>query len=278
MEARLAADAATFRDLVFGFLREDPVLNSILLTTVDQLASGAVEGPAVLVSVHDGGDLAGVAVRTALRGLLLGGLPAAAAPLVADTLAGGVRAADGLPGVDGTDDAALAFAERWTALRGGTYEAGRRTRLHRLGRLVVPPAPGAPRQASYHDVALIARWTRDFETEVGLPATGTNEDWATRHVAAGLAWLWDDGGTTVSLVTRKATVAGASRIGPVYTPPALRGRGYAGALTAHVSRVVLDEGARACLYTDLANPTSNRLYAAIGYEPVADFTEYLLQP
>jgi predicted GNAT family acetyltransferase len=88
-------------------------------------------------------------------------------------------------------------------------------------------------------------------------------------VAAGLAWLWDDGGTTV---------AGASRIGPVYTPPAMRGRGYAGALTAHVSRMVLDEGALACLYTDLANPTSNRLYAAIAYEPVADFTRYLLRP
>jgi predicted GNAT family acetyltransferase len=78
----------------------------------------------------------------------------------------------------------------------------------------------------------------------------------------------------VSLVARKEPVFGVSRVGPVYTPPELRGRGYAGALTAHVSRRILDAGERACLYTDLANPTSNKIYAAIGYEPVADFVEY----
>ena len=61
------------------------------------------------------------------------------------------------------------------------------------------------------------------------------------------------------------------RIGPVYTPPDHRGRGYASNLTAFVSRTVLDEGRSFCfLYTDVANPTSNRIYQSIGYEPVGD--------
>jgi predicted GNAT family acetyltransferase len=62
---------------------------------------------------------------------------------------------------------------------------------------------------------------------------------------------------------------------PVYTPPALRGRGYASALVAAVSQAQLDAGRRFCfLFTDLANPTSNRIYQDIGYEAVCDVDEY----
>ena len=69
------------------------------------------------------------------------------------------------------------------------------------------------------------------------------------------------------------------RIGPVYTPPELRGRGYASALTAQVSQLQLDRGKRFCfLYTDLANPTSNAIYRRIGYERVCDSRELAFTP
>jgi predicted GNAT family acetyltransferase len=65
------------------------------------------------------------------------------------------------------------------------------------------------------------------------------------------------------------------RIGPVYTPPALRKRGYASALTAALSQELLDSGRKFCfLFTDLANPTSNRIYQQIGYQAVCDVDEY----
>lgn len=58
-------------------------------------------------------------------------------------------------------------------------------------------------------------------------------------------------------------------------PAHLRGRGYAGAATAEVSRAALASGAdEVLLFTDLANPTSNGLYQRIGYRPVADFATY----
>ena len=61
------------------------------------------------------------------------------------------------------------------------------------------------------------------------------------------------------------------RVGYVYTPAEHRRRGYASALVARVSRHILDSGFRQCvLYTDLANPTSNRIYRAIGYRPIQD--------
>ncbi len=74
-------------------------------------------------------------------------------------------------------------------------------------------------------------------------------------------------------LTRPA--AGQVRVGPVYTPPALRDRGYRGAVTAAVSRAALDAGAtEVLLFTDLANPTSNARYQRLGYETVADRAIY----
>ena len=61
------------------------------------------------------------------------------------------------------------------------------------------------------------------------------------------------------------------RIGPVYTPPEQRRRGYGSALTAALTQQLLDGGRRFCfLFTDLANPTSNSIYQRIGYRPVTD--------
>ena len=83
--------------------------------------------------------------------------------------------------------------------------------------------------------------------------------------------LWEDAGQPVSMAGVTRITAGQVRVGPVYTPPGLRGRGYAGALTSVVSQAALDAGAdRVLLFTDLANPTSNALYQRLGYQPLED--------
>ena len=62
----------------------------------------------------------------------------------------------------------------------------------------------------------------------------------------------------------------------MYTPREHRGHGFGSAATAAVSQRCLDAGRRFCfLYTDLANPTSNKIYTEVGYEPVCDAVEYV---
>ena len=70
-----------------------------------------------------------------------------------------------------------------------------------------------------------------------------------------------------------------SRVGPVYTPPEQRRRGYAGAVTAAVTAAFYAAGAeRVVLYTDAANPTSNAVYERIGYVHTADGLHLRFQP
>ncbi len=83
--------------------------------------------------------------------------------------------------------------------------------------------------------------------------------------------LWEANGETVSIAGATDALAGVARIGPVYTPPQWRGRGYGGAVTAAIGELARQRGARSVvLFTDLANAASNSLYLKLGYQPVED--------
>jgi predicted GNAT family acetyltransferase len=84
-------------------------------------------------------------------------------------------------------------------------------------------------------------------------------------------YLWEDGDRPVSVAASGGPTPHGIRIGPVYTPRELRRHGYASAVTAAASQAELDHGRRfVFLFTDLSNPTSNKIYQQIGYEPVID--------
>ena len=96
-----------------------------------------------------------------------------------------------------------------------------------------------------------------------------------RKLDEGVLWFWtDDEDRPVHLTGANPPAFGVSRIGPVYTPKEERGRGWAGAAVAEVSRLLRSRGERAILFTDQANPTSNALYQALGYEPVVDTAQF----
>ena len=83
--------------------------------------------------------------------------------------------------------------------------------------------------------------------------------------------VWEVDGEPVSCAGFGSETPNGVRIGPVYTPPERRRRGYGSALTAHLTQQLLDGGRTFCfLYTDLANPTSNGIYRAVGYELVCE--------
>ena len=145
------------------------------------------------------------------------------------------------------------------------------------------------RAAGPDDRALVRAWFRAFIAEA-LPTRGrpTHAE-AEAHLERSLdirlgedkqsgICLWDHEGDVVSLAAFGGETPNGMRIGPVYTPPEHRGRGYASALTAALSAQLLASGRRFCfLYTDLANPTSNRIYRAIGYEHVCDSAEIVFE-
>ena len=178
--------------------------------------------------------------------------------------------ARGLPlaGVNSEPGTASSFAAAWARLTGTQSRVSRRSRLFRL-HAIVPPSPwppGSARVATRTDRALLESWFSAFHQEIGedVRSRAAVDD----RLSYGGLTLWESRGAPVSLAGITRTVAGVARVGPVYTPPDQRKRGYGAAVTAAVSLAALDAGAQQLvLFTDLANPTSNALYPRLGYRP-----------
>jgi predicted GNAT family acetyltransferase len=174
-------------------------------------------------------------------------------------------------GVNGEAAAATAFAEAWERQSGRRLPVAVATRFYRLGELRPPTGvPGWSRTATRDDRALMRRWAHAFHDEAMPEEPADDLDaGADRRVDLGQFTLWVDGDTVVSMAGHTDPAQGVARIGPVYTPPRFRGRGYGAAVTARASQVALDAGAdEVVLYTDQSNPVSNAVYQRIGY--VAD--------
>jgi predicted GNAT family acetyltransferase len=173
--------------------------------------------------------------------------------------------------------ASLEFAQVWAVLTGGRYNIQTRERVYILRQVIpAPPTPGRMRVATEADLELVAQWSYEFITEA-LPSDDPAQLRATvpGRVARGNVFLWEDGGRAVSMAGRARPALNGIVVNLVYTPPELRGRGYATACVAALSQRLLDEGWQFCaLFTDLANPTSNSIYQKIGYQPVCDFDVY----
>jgi len=192
-----------------------------------------------------------------------------------------------LSGVNGALPAVEVVAAETARLSGRTYRVAEHLRLHELGELVEPdPPPGRARLARDDEVDLVVSWHaafgRDAAEQAGRdePHPGVEEDRDSmlRRIAEGSVWVWEDAaGRAVHFTGASRPAYGVSRIGPVYTPREQRSRGYAGATVAAASRALLDQGARVCLFTDQANPVSNALYERLGFRPLVDMANVLIE-
>ncbi|MFD3591948.1 GNAT family N-acetyltransferase [Nocardia sp. NPDC058640] len=271
MRIDITADAAGFLDRAQSLLRRDPLRHTVIATAATNRINGrAGDMSTHFVSITDSaGEIVGFAQCTD-GAVYLGELPA---DILSSLIEAFAAQRITLRSVEGDAADAEAFAANWSKINDGTYRETFSARLFRLGDLLVPDAAGIPRLATVDDVSLCRTMIEEFSAESGAPHR-LDEKAVRRRIEAGALWLWDRDGTPVTLVARHPVVMGWARIGPVYTPPRHRGNGYASALTATVAGRIRDEGAGACLFTDLANPTSNKIYQRIGFEQVRDFVNY----
>jgi uncharacterized protein len=151
-------------------------------------------------------------------------------------------------------------------------------RTHQLTQVrPIGTASGLLRLVTEGDRPLLIEWYTAFASEIGELISPESEKAVENGLKQQAIYLWEDGGLPVSLATAKNFLPTAARIGPVYTPSEHRDKGYATACVAALSQKLLEQGCDRCfLFTDLANPTSNRIYQAIGYYPVCDWHDYNL--
>ncbi|HTS14711.1 MAG TPA: GNAT family N-acetyltransferase [Candidatus Sulfotelmatobacter sp.] len=277
-------DAGELLSLAGDFLVAREAEHNLILGILLGLRTGATivgEQPYLAVGMADDTVVA-VAVRTPPWNVVISEvdetaiLPGLVRDVAVDLAARGPDA--NLRGVIGPAGEAATFARLWAAASGDQPRLAFTERIFRLERVRPPrPAPGTWRPARSADRDVLVAWLTAFNDEAlegGEPVDMAVM--ADRLLAGGprQAYFWDDDGPASMAAVGSPTPHGA-RVGPVYTPPERRGRGYAGNLVAAISQAQLDAGRRwLFLFTDLANPTSNHVYQAIGYEAVRDVADW----
>jgi predicted GNAT family acetyltransferase len=190
---------------------------------------------------------------------------------------------DALPGITGSKDVIDALVEGYVSSQSPgsrrTLTVAREDLLYELVELVEPDVDGVARPAHANDLELLAPMMSEFlrETEQTRISPKESRDSTIRKINEGSLYCWEVDGTVVAIAGHANVVPTGDviigRVGPVYTPPEYRRHGYASAVTAHVTRALIERGARVMLFTDAANPTSNSIYQSIGYRLVDELIE-----
>jgi GNAT superfamily N-acetyltransferase len=277
LETDLAAFDARVRPLLEAHI-ESNVVATVLSGTVQ--GQFRAKPPVLAIGLDDDGRPGAAAMRTAPWPMLCTELR----PVDADALLDLWLERDPeLLGINALVDTARAIGDAWAQRTGGSHHCRTAMAMHSLTDVVDPPQPGPGRlvAATAAERDLAVAWWGEFVAETHVIDAGSESRAATVdfRIGEGLLFLWQDDGAPMSLVSLNPAVAGVVRIGPVYTPPEARRRGYASSSVAAVSRRALNAGAHTCmLYTDLANPTSNKIYADVGYRRVAEWEERTFSP
>jgi hypothetical protein len=278
MEVRRLDDPVAFLDAASPLLLEDEARHNLILGIAGTLRDHPDFYPEHFLWLAEEDGVQGAAVRTPPYNLVL------ARPRTGEALEALVAGIDDdLPGVVGAQPEVEGFAQAWAARTGATPRVARGQGVFRLDRVEpVSHVPGRMRDATAEDrTQLVAWWDAFTEEAIGEDAVGFGSETAVDHrlqaESAGIV-LWNDGEEPVSLAAYGNPTPHGVRIGPVYTPPDRRRKSYASALTAALSERLLGAYRFCFLFTDLANPTANRIYERIGYRRVCEAAEIAFKP
>jgi len=269
---RYTNDSREFLDHAGAFLRLRPVEHSVLLSVATSHLGEAVASadPDLWLWAEDNGEVVAAAQHTPPHGAYLSTGPAPAIHVLARTL---WLMRPGLPGVAGVGTAPLEFAAQWSRLGGPQATSTMQLGVYAADNVTIPRGiTGLLRLATETDAVLLRRWVAEFVAEAGVKSV--TEDQIGPRIDDQLLFVWEVNGTPVSMAAVTVAEGGVSRVQYVYTPPKIRNHGYASACVAALTARELANPGRTCmLFTDLANPTSNGIYQAVGYRRLGDAAE-----
>jgi predicted GNAT family acetyltransferase len=261
-DVRWTDQAAEFLTYAGDYLRSRPAEHSVILTNAERRIdlTGADNLWAWVTSAD--GAVTAAAIHTPPFGAYVS---VGADDAIAALADGFHERGRSLPGVGGFRQQAEVFAAKWGRLTDARIETTMRQGVY-VADAVTPPTgvPGRMRRVDAADRTLVGEWVADFHVDTGLPPQPSSD--IDERIASGRLFVWVVDDRPVSMAGVTPPAAGVSRVQYVYTPADRRRRGYASACVAALTAKELAEPGRTCmLYTDLANPTSNGIYQAVGY-------------
>jgi predicted GNAT family acetyltransferase len=215
-----------FADFHRPILEADEVRHNVILAILGRVAAD----PSTNFRHWTLGAPGQCAVQTPPYGIMLGDLLEAQCRALAEET-GDLD----YPGVVGPDRTAIWFADRAAEL-GVTFADPIPQQIHALREKPrYPGASGQARPIGSDDADLFVDWTVAFMREAVPHDPLPDREKATKAAGEGRYMFWTVDGEPVSMAGIQRRSRNTATIAGVYTPPRLRGRGYAGSVTAAVA-------------------------------------------
>ena len=270
--------ASDFLDRASAWLETAEAENNLILGIAAYFKSyvGQVRVEPYFLTLEASGAIVGAALMTLPRRLLLTTMPDPAVTTLADFM---LAETVTVPGALGPKSETRLFANYWTSRTGRLCHARMSERIYTCETVApLKHAPGRLRVATTDDQTLLSQWCIQFCLDARIEdETVYFKARLPSKIADGSLFIWENDEALAMAGLERETARGIA-ISWVYTPAYVRRRGYATACVATLTQSILDGGKKfCCLYTDLANPTSNRIYQKIGYRPVCDVQDWIFE-
>lgn len=270
--------AAEFLNLAGAWLETAEAENNLILGIAGFFASSAAV-PNIqpyFLTIENKGNILGAALMAPPRQLLISDMADPAIIALADYM---FAESAPVPGLVGRNPKAELLANYWTNRTGQSCRPKRSDRLY-VCEHVEPlnSPPGQLRPASKNDQTLLTQWCAQFCLDAGIEdETVYFKARLPSMINNGSLFIWENNDAVAMAGFERQTAHGVA-VSWVFTPAHLRRRGYATACVAALTRRMIEFGKKfCCLYTDLANPTSNSIYQKIGYRPVCDVQHWTFE-
>jgi predicted GNAT family acetyltransferase len=274
VEIRRATDAAEFLLLSQDFRASDLIRTSLITSIATSVALGkrAYESYYWLLA-YENASVSGLAIRTVPFGYVFSPMNENSCRAFAITISSIDPEANEFSGPKTVIDQLETFSEFTVVEEEGEL-------IYENRNFTPASSVGEVRFASLDDFELVFKWMQAFIEETHLRNFDL-EGVVRNALAANRYELLIVDGVPVSLGGNSGTYSTGeidiARVGPIYTPPAERKKGYASTITSVITARLLSEGALPTLYTQASNPTSNKIYQKIGYTLVDENRKITVQ-
>lgn len=274
MKLNLYKQATEYEDRAKPFLSQNEDVYSLFYGVLQGIKAGRYENP-MMVTVEDEGRTVALFQMTpphALNIIIIdeANIDSILTFVVSEMMKRNIH----IPSVVGMKSVVYAFAAKWKVQTQCDTKLLMDQGLYRLDKVkrLLGDSSGTWRYARNEDASLIEKWYHAFNNDAGLPIASSQmvQDKVKQFLQDQEVFLWEDNGKVVSMMKKARPTEHGVTVSFVFTPKEERKNGYARTMVAAGSAELLKTYDFCVLYTDMMNPTSNKIYQEIGYHKIVD--------
>jgi predicted GNAT family acetyltransferase len=263
-------DIQTYKNEVIPYLEQDEIVNNLALGL---LLAVKDEQPLVMATVTRENAIIMALFQTHPKQIILSKAARFTPEEIQELAALLNRELEDIPGFIGEKELTNELVKEMTNLRKRIPYIQMNQRLYRLDEIEKKPADnGKLERMELSNLPLVKEWVYQFCVDINEPMSKEDAEVKAKDlIERGRVYGWEVDGEIVSMANASRPTKSNITVNFVYTPISERKKGYASSCVSALTELMLNSGYKTTsLYTDLDNPTSNKIYMEIGYKPLID--------